>query len=297
MFNSCIDENGYLVLTPYEFSEKESKKTVQKKRYNRKPFQKQFIFLNGFEPKKYYKQEHLNFQGKSGVRTYTLRPLKEVLESGERYHLTEEEYKSVERVINGISIKRDNWLHLNREDVKSELWIKAMEVILRTNQINLSVIARSCWNRINDICRITKKRNEKVVLSSEWLEKIETEDEVNEQKLSVEDDNMSKLVIDELLEIFPKDSLERRYITLMIFQTGLDEYLSPEELEEYQAIEESFDIRYKRKKEYKIARALGFMTDTNSNYRKLKQSVKETLIEKEFKISKLATIFKSKNDS
>lgn len=294
MFNSGVDENGYLVLTPYEFP---NKKKSEKKKYNRKSFQKQFIFLNGFEPKKYHRQEHLNFQSKSGVRTYTLRPLKEVLESSERYYLTEDEYKAVERVINGISIKRDNWLHMNREDVKSELWIKAMEVILRTNQINLSVIARSCWNRINDICRLTKKRNEKVVLSSEWLEKIETEDEVNEQKLSIEDDNMSKLIIDELLELFPKDSIERKYITLMMFQTGLDEYLSPEELREYQAIEETFDIRFKRRKEYKIAKTLGFITDTNSNYRKLKQSVKDILIKKGFKISKLASIFKNKNDS
>lgn len=279
-----------LVLFPCDSVEVKSKKkknTERKYKYSEK---EQIVFLDGFEIKKEVRQLELNFFNKEDkTRTYKLRTLEEVYNGDVKLDLTSEQFKRLSKIINGIAAKRNGWLQMPKEEVIGELWIKSLEVILRCDQFNPSVIARSCWNKLNDVCRLGKRTREKVVLSSEWMEKIETEDEVDGQSLSIEDDNTSKLYIEEILELFPKNSNECLYLKALMFQIGLDDYLDEKDIEYIREFEDNLMIKnnnLRQRREAKIAKLLGFTSESAVGYRTIRDNVRKVLIEKGYKILK-----------
>lgn len=272
-----------LILIPLECKERSKKK---KRRYKHSE-REQIIFLKGFENKKEVLQLELNFFNSDKSDSYSLRSLEEAYADKTPVDLTPEQYKRLNKIINGIATKRHGWLQISREEIVSELWVKSFEVIKRCQDFIPSIIARALWNRLNDVCRYTKKRKEKVILSSEWLEKIETEDEVDGQSLSVEDDNTSKLYIQEILKLFPEDSIEKLYLKTLIFQIGLDEFLSEKDIDSLRTQEDKLILnneKLRQRKETKIAKLLGFNAESSSGYRAVKESVKKILIENGYKI-------------
>lgn len=279
-----------LVLFPCNSVEVKSKRKKIIERKYKHSEKEQIVFLDGFEIKKEVRQLELNFFNKEDkTRTYKLRTLEEVYSGDVNLDLTPEQFKRLNKIINGIAAKRNGWLQMPKEEVIGELWIKSLEVILRCNQFNPSVIARSCWNKLNDVCRLGKRTREKVILSSEWMEKIETEDEVDGQSLSIEDDNTSKLYIEEMLELFPKDSNECLYLKALMFQIGLDDYLDKEDIEYIREFEDNLMIKnnnLRQRRETKIAKLLGFTSESAVGYRTIRDSVRKVLVEKGYKILK-----------
>ena len=278
-----------LVLIPEEPKRKRTgMKKVRKYKYSEK---EQLIFLKGFEIKrKEVQQLELNFFNKEDkTRTYTLRSLEDVYKNGDVMDLTPEQFKRLNKIINGIAAKRNGWLQIPKEEVIGELWLKSYEVIGRCNDFNPSVIARSCWNKLNDLCRLTKRRHEKVILSSEWMEKIETEDEIDGQTLSIEEDNTSNLYINEILKLFPEGSEELKYLKALMFQIGLDEFLSKEDINSIREFENNLladNEKLRQRKETKIAKFLGFNAESAVGYRLIKEKVKQALISNGYKILK-----------
>lgn len=280
-----------LILMAYEPKKIKRRAVGEKKERKYKHSEKeQMIFLKGFETKKEVQQLELNFfDNGDKSRTYSLRSLEEVYANGDVMELTPEQFKRLTKIINGIAAKRNGWLQIPKEEVIGELWLKSYEVIGRCNSFIPSVIARSLWNRLNDICRIGKRRKEKVILSSEWLEKIETEDEVDGQTLSIEDDNTSKLYILEMMNLFPDDSDEKKYLKALMFQIGLDEYLTKDDIDYMREFEDRLiaeNEKLRQRKETKIAKFLGFTTESSTGYRLIKEKVKQILIENGYKILK-----------
>ena len=269
-----------LILIPEE--PKENKNKVIKEKKYKYSEREQIRFLKGFQNKREVLQLELNFSNNSDKsNSYSLRSLEEAYADKTPVDLTPEQYKRLNKIINGIAIKRYGWLQIPKEEVVSELWVKAFEVIKRCQDFIPSIIARALWNRLNDICRAVKKRKEKVILSSEWLEKIETEDEKDGQTLSVEDDNTSKIYIQEMLKLFPEGSIEKLYFKALIFQLGLDEFLDKNEAESFKNQEDELVVnneRLKHRKESKIAKLLGFNAESSPDYKLVKESVRRILI-------------------
>lgn len=282
-----------LNLFSYESIKLDSKIERKKENIGRKYKYKekeQIIFLKGFEIKKEVQQMELNFFEKDDKnRTYKLKSLEEIYKGDIEINLTPEQFKRLNKIINGIAAKRNGWLQIPKEEIISELWIKSLEVILRCDQFNPSVIARSCWNRYNDVCRLGKRTRDKVVLSSEWMEKIETEDEVDGQSLSIEDDNTSKLYIQEMLKLFPNNSEESIYLKSVLFQIGLEDYLDKSDIKMIRDFEDNLmakNDKLRQRQETKIAKFLGYTSESAVGYRTVKEKVRQILIEKGYKILK-----------
>lgn len=262
------------------------KKGVAKKKYIHSE-REQIVFIKEFDIKTDFEKEFNLTEGTDDNKTYKLRSLEEVYNGEINFELTPEQFKRLNKIINGIAAKRSGWLQIPKEDIIGELWIKSMEVILRCNQFNPSVIARSCWNKYNDVCRVGKKTRDKVILSSDWMEKIETEDNIDGQTLSTEDDNTSKLYIQDILKLFPEDSEENRYLKVLIFQIGLEECLEEDDIKYLKEIDRKLAVKYnniRQRRETKIAKLLGYSSESAIGYRNIKDSVKQKLVEKGYKI-------------
>lgn len=259
---------------------------MKKYKYSEK---EQILFLKGFEIKREVHQSELNFSSNiEKTRTYTLKSLEDVYREGKVKELTPEQFKRLNKIVNGIAAKRNGWLQMPKEEVIGELWVKSYEVIGRCGDFNPSVVARSLWNRLNDIFRLGKRVRDKTVLSSEWIEKVETE-EKDSQSLSIEDDNTSGLYIQDMMNLFEKDSEELKYLKALMFQIGLDEYLLKEDIDHLKEFENKIleeNERLKQRKETKIARYMGFKTDSAVGYRTIKEKVRQILIDNGYRILK-----------
>lgn len=267
-----VSSNNNDITIHEEAKPMQSKKNKPKKTSKMK-YRNQIIILKGLEPKLNSNQLFPNLKVSNEVRTYKLKPLSEV-DWSLPLNLTDKQFKRLSQMLNGIATKRQAWLNVGREELVSELWIKSIEVIRRSGELNMSVIGRSCWNRLNDIFREKKRKSEKFVYASEWIEKVDIE--LDNSLICVEDDRESNLIIDEMLNLFEEDSEERKFIELELYYIGLRDVKG----------EKPADLKKESKKqiEINIAQALGYVNDMANGYRVLKNKVRSVLIEQGYKI-------------
>ena len=194
--------------------------------------------------------------------------------------LDNKEYSEIDKMLHYIAIRYNNWSGLEYDDIKSELWVKTLNVIKDINYINLRLIAKCCYNTGYDLCRKAKRKWEVVDTNSElvYADGFSTENKF-------EDDDelyLDNIIVQEVVDSFPKNSRERNYLIYLALYLGIPLRDHEERNLTFERTYGKYPKNYRR--ELLIAKALGFSDDTSTGYRKAKYEVRHRLAEM-YKIS------------
>ena len=193
----------------------------------------------------------------------------------DRVILDDNEFSELDKMLHYIAIRYNNWSGLEYDDIKSELWVKALNVIKDVNHINLRLIAKCCYNASYDLCRKAKRKWEVVDTNSEL---IYTDGFASDNKFEDDDDlYLDNIIVQEVVDSFPKNSRERNYLIYLALYLNIPLRDHQEKNLTFSKVYGKYPRTYRR--ELLIAKALGFSDDTSSGYRKAKYEVRNRLAE------------------
>lgn len=196
---------------------------------------------------------------------------------------------------------------LDFDDLKNELWYKALKVLEKTGDYNLDYVAVSCYNYATDLYRKAERKLSRFVSSDvkDYLysrdgffdfydgsfdeNDIPTPTSTNRfnkeahlmnmgSKFLSEnnEDYSSSVIINDILKLFSRDSKEYMFVRLLALYFDIP--LSDNERDGWRFEDFFSRDRY----ENSMAKALGFANDTSSGYRSLRARVRNTLTEHGF---------------
>lgn len=164
----------------------------------------------------------------------TMEVSKEIIE--EHIYNEDEQMLKIKEIIEGVARKysaQSNYIEY--DDLHQELWIVALKLIRDCGGVqntNPKLVARSCFNKAVDYYRFHRRRYDS---KAEYLEesgdslteKLSSPRMVAEKGLNVD----GVLTVSEIIDLFPKDSRERKYVVAKLYNEGLLENLDiPDEL-------------------------------------------------------------------
>ena len=180
---------------------------------------------------------------------------------------SDEEFSMLQKMLKGISSRYHGWSNLHKEDIEMELWIKALEVIKRTERMDMNLLARCAFNKALDMCRSAKTTVANVsIYDIDYMDK-KIEEEANYTRQTTDD--MSYLVNIEILNLFEQGTKEYEYVYTLIDYLGL-------------VGNESKHVYEDCRMEKAVAIRLGYSDDTSQGYRKLKNRVRTTVRDLDF---------------
>ena len=194
----------------------------------------------------------------------------------DRIILSPKEYSEIDNMLHYIAMRYNNWSGLEYDDIKSELWVKTLHVIKDVGHINLRLIAKCCYNASYDLCRKAKRKWEVVDTNSELV----YTDGYSSLSNNIEDDEelyLDNIIVQELVDSFPKNSRERNYLIYLALYLEIPLRDHEEKNLTFEKVYGKYPRNYRR--EFLIAKALGFSDDTSSGYRKAKYEVRNRLAE------------------
>ena len=187
--------------------------------------------------------------------------------------LDSREFKEIDNMLHYIAIRYNNWSGLEYDDIKSELWVKTLKVIKDVGHINLKLIAKCCYNASYDLCRKAKRKWEVVDTNSEL---VYADGFLLNSKVEDDDDlYLDNIVVQEVVDSFPKNSREKNYLIYLALYLGIPLRDHEEKNLTFEKVYGKYPKNYRR--ELLIAKALGFSDDTSSGYRKAKYEVRNRL--------------------
>lgn len=199
-----------------------------------------------------------------------------------------DEFDQLQNMLYWISRKYNGWSRLESEDLESELWIKAINIIKDTGEINMNLIAMSCYHYAIDICR-KYKRQAKFFPTDGFMEVGDDSSQtpipfslniINKSSRDLARNNNqrygSSLLIQDMLDLFDPESKEYKFIRLAALYHDIE---IPENVEDGWRFE---DIFTRDRYEYSMAKALGFADDTSTGYRNLRGRVRDALYQNGF---------------
>ena len=191
--------------------------------------------------------------------------------------LDDNEYSEIDDMLHYIAIRYNNWSGLEYDDIKSELWVKTLNVIKDSNDINLRFIAKCCYNASYDLCRKAKRKWEVVDTNSE-LVYTDGYSSLGINKFEDDDDlYLDNIVVQEVVDSFPRNSRERNYLIYLALYLNIPLRDHEEKNLTYEKVYGKYPKTYRQ--ELLIAKALGFSDDTSTGYRKAKYEVRSRLAE------------------
>lgn len=140
------------------------------------------------------------------------------------------------KIVKGVAKKyASKWV--SREDLEQALWIKVLEVVKGCGGIentNKNLISRCCFNLAVDFYRKSRKDYETNGSLEVELERPEGQLEYDEGKLLsnsrfANESQQVYMLVKEVIELFPEDSKERKYVEMRLYNAGL---LDPDLFEE-----------------------------------------------------------------
>ena len=196
---------------------------------------------------------------------------------GDKVTLTHQEFEQISTMLHFIAIRYNNWSGVEYDDLKSELWLRSLEIIRKSKKIELNWIAKCCYNLCKDICRRAKKNWDKCDTDSESAVLDNPKFDANDPNIITDERYMENIVVQEIVDSFPKNSREQNYLIYLTLYLGLPLKEHTDKGLTYNKVYGNLPNNYRR--ELAIAHALGFSDDTSSGYRRAKYAVRSKLAE------------------
>lgn len=174
------------------------------------------------------------------------------------------------RIVEGVARKYKS-VYVDREDLESELWIVVLEKIREfggADKVDPRFIARCCYNKAVDFYRYNRRRKDS---NARLIEEMgEDEDSEIENKIPHAnfENGYDRVVIKEIIDLFPKGSRERKYVVTKLYMFGeisKDDGL-PDELELPEGDTES-----------DVLKLLGYSSRYPGSWGKMKYQIRDTI--------------------
>lgn len=195
-------------------------------------------------------------------------------------NLSDEEVKALDTMIRKLVYKKKGAgkipFQMSVEDVVSEMWITAMEVINKKGSVEMNLIAIACLCRLVDLTRAYVRRPCVAIDPSRFSYLLGEEDSIEHKvdgsravgelltsKLEQPGEN---LPLDDILNLFEKDSKEYKFVKLMIGASGA-RVESPEDAPDSCAVD-GF-----------VAMKMGYASVSSNGYKRVRSRVRETIRE------------------
>ena len=208
-----------------------------------------------------------------------------------QFQLTNEQTLAIDNMLRKIAMKKRYQYEtfssrLEFEDILQELWIKALEIIERQQRVDMNLIAKAAYDKVVDLVRAQIRRPSVSIdtMSLEWNGD-DSKDNNSEytymcglegfsSKITSPDEAAeSSDAINRMLDLFDKDSKERKMLEILI-KINCD-------LEDVDASEFSDLYGYGRCDSW-IAKKLGWAGSGSSSYQKCRNRLQAKLVEAGF---------------
>ena len=201
-------------------------------------------------------------------------------------NLSNEEVQAIDTMIRKIVYKKKGCgklpLQMDVDDMISELWIRAMEIIQDKGSVQMGIIALGCYYRIVDITR-SYARQPYFPIDPARFSYLLGEDDATDTNASGRGDSGTlvfvdtmtskieqpgeSLPLDDILGLFEEGTKEYRYVKLMINACGA-RVTDPNDTPETSALEGY------------VSKRLGYASVSSSGYTRLRTRVRNTIKEK-----------------
>lgn len=145
---------------------------------------------------------------------------------------TEERVKVMNDIITGIA-KRSSYKFLTKDvdEISQELWLAVLKKEESVGyDLDLDLIARICYDKIVDIQRYDERRNTYSLEELYCFEEEEKPDGKSHLKVKLDQstfetpDNTTRILIDELLNLFPEGTKERIFLEYWSTASGYHDF-------------------------------------------------------------------------
>lgn len=193
------------------------------------------------------------------------------------YVLTDEQVKELDKVIRRCVGSKKDHIRMDFEDVVSELWIMALQIIEKKGALDYNYISASCFNRMVDLARYNYRKQVDSMTEDELDLCIPSEERVRSTKTrmssaerhSYQFSSVKNVSVEEnielldMLNLFEEGTRERTYLEIWFKIQGV--ISSEEELPE-KAIDGY------------IAEKLGYAGSKSCGYARCRLRVREALV-------------------
>lgn len=182
----------------------------------------------------------------------------------------EENMEQFKRIVEGVARKYKS-IYVDREDLESELWIVVLEKIRDfggADKVDPRFIARCCYNKAVDFYRYSRRRKDS---SARLIEEMgEDEDSEIESKIphSSFESGYDRVVIKEIVDLFPEGSRERKYIVTKLYMYG--------EISENDGLPDELEMPA-GDTEADVLKLLGYNSRYPASWGKLKYQIRDTI--------------------
>lgn len=128
-----------------------------------------------------------------------------------------------QQIIEGVARKYKS-IWVDRADLEQELWVTVLEKIEEfggAENLDAPFIAKCCYNRAVDYYRYNRRRADSKARLIEEMESDDDNSSEAELMHSNFDNGMDRVVIKEVVDLFPLQSRERKYVVTKLYMFGL----------------------------------------------------------------------------
>ena len=181
------------------------------------------------------------------------------------------ELEKFKPIVNGVvsrcsaSITRNNSC-CDAEDLVQDLWIKVIELKDKRPDLTESFVATSCYNKMVDLYRYNEVRRRSCPVEPITIDETEDSDQLS---------GYDACFLKSLINTYPKDSEERRYLVMKFINNGL---LERSDLDQD---DQKYAVVFPKNTEYEYVQALGYKLSYtkpwNVKRKRLREKIKTLL--------------------
>lgn len=174
------------------------------------------------------------------------------------------------RIVEGVARKYGS-IYVSREDLEQELWVVVLEKIRDfggADKVDPRFIARCCYNKAVDFYRYSRRRKDS---TARLIEEMETGDDDSAEDnipLSTFDSGYDRVVIKEVIDLFPQGSRERKYVVTKLYMYG--------EISEADGLPDELEMP-EGETESDVLKLLGYNSRYPASWGKMKYQIRDTI--------------------
>lgn len=179
-------------------------------------------------------------------------------------------FEQIERIVKGVARKYAS-IYVDREDLEQELWLvvcQRAQDFGGMENLDPRFVARCCYNKAVDFYRYSRRRKDS---TARLIEEMESDDD------SCADDNIprstfdtgyDRVVLREVIDLFPQGSRERKYVVTKLYMYG--------EISEEDGLPDKLEMPA-GETESDVLKLLGYNSRYPASWGKLKYQIRDTI--------------------
>lgn len=178
--------------------------------------------------------------------------------------------EQIERIVKGVARKYAS-IYVDREDLEQELWL----VVCQRGQdfggienLDPRFVARCCYNKAVDFYRYSRRRKDS---TARLIEEMESDDDSSAEDnipRSTFDTGYDRVVLREVIDLFPQGSRERKYVVTKLYMYG--------EISEEDGLPDKLEMPA-GETESDVLKLLGYNSRYPASWGKLKYQIRDTI--------------------